>query len=77
MVTVSFHLLDQTEGSHVGPVFVDEVEAGRPRVRFVNYGPAFWDVNEAWPKRVLAFIIDENMKGSVFIIKWIRHDLLR
>src|SRR5213083_632419 len=44
--------------------------------RFMNYGPTVGNIYEAWPKRVLSFFIDQNMKDAVFIFEWISHDVL-
>jgi hypothetical protein len=70
------HVLDQAVWPHIGPILIYEFEASGTAVRFVNYGPAFGDIDEAWPKGMLAFIVYQNMIGTVFVLERICHFVL-
>src|SRR5262249_1488072 len=70
------HALYQAVRAHVGPVSINEVKARSTTVRLVNYGPACRHVNEAWPQRMLAFIVYQDMINAVFVLERIRHLVL-
>ena len=57
-------------------MLIYKLKAGGTAVRFVNYGPAFGDIDKAWPKGMLAFIIYQNVIGAVFVLEWICHFVL-
>src|SRR4029078_11752658 len=71
-----FHSLDQAFRTHVGPVFVDIVEAGSAGIRGVHNGPAFRYIEKSGPKRVLALLVDQNMKGPCLCFERVRHFVL-
>jgi hypothetical protein len=71
------HALDQAGWAHVGPILVDEIQARGAAVRFVNDPPALRNFDEAWPKGMLSFLIDENVKDAVFIFERIGHFVLQ
>jgi hypothetical protein len=70
------HAFDQAVWSHVGPMLVYELEASGAAVRFMNDVPALRDGDEARPKRMLSFFVDQNMVDAVFVFKWIGHVVL-
>jgi hypothetical protein len=75
--TFSFlHTFNQAVWPHIGPIFIYELKASGTVVRFVYYGPAFGNIDEAWPQGMLAFSVYQNMIDAVFVVEWIRHFVL-
>jgi hypothetical protein len=70
------HVFDETVRAHVSPMLIYEFEAGGTARRLMNDGPAFGDLDEARPKRVLALVIYQNVVDAVFVFKWIGHIVL-
>src|SRR5215470_8747107 len=71
-----FHALDQTVRSHVGPMLIDEFEAGGAAVRLVNDGPALRYLDEGRPKGMLSFVVDQDVIHAVFVFERIGHAIL-
>ena len=76
-VAALIHAFDQTVWSHICPILIDEIKASGTAVRFMDYGPTFGDLYKAWPKGMLSFLIDENMKDAVFVFERIGHFVLQ
>jgi hypothetical protein len=70
------HKFNQAVWPHIGPIFIYELKASGTVVRFVYYGPAFGNIDEAWPQGMLAFSVYQNMIDAVFVVEWIRHFVL-
>jgi hypothetical protein len=73
IVSCLVHALNEALGPHIGPILVNEVEAGGAGVRFESDGPSSGDGHKPWPKRMLSFVIDEHMIRPVFVFEWILH----
>ena len=52
-------------------MLIYEFEASGPVVRFMNDRPALGDLDEAGPKGMLSFFVDENMIDAVLVFEWI------
>lgn len=70
------HAFDKAPWPHVGPMLIYEFEASGTAVRCVNYGPTRRDLDEARPKRMLSFVVDQNMIDAVFVFERISHVVL-
>src|SRR5580658_8881122 len=66
---VFLHFLDEALGSHIGPVFLDEIDTGLTRVFFVRHGPARRHVCENRPERILALIVDQGQISAIFVFE--------
>jgi hypothetical protein len=66
-------MLDETIWSHIGPTLLDEFEASRTTVGFVNNFPTLGHFNKSWPKRMLPLVVDQDMVHAIFIFEWICH----
>src|SRR5262245_12133386 len=54
-------------------MLVYEFEASGAAVGSVNDGPARRNLDEARPKGMLSFLVDEDVIDTVFVFKWIGH----
>ena len=70
------HALDEAVWPHISPVLVYELEASCTAVPIMNYGPTFGHFFEAWPKRMLSLVIDQNVVGGIFIFERVGHVVL-
>src|ERR1700677_326420 len=69
---VRFHGLDQAVRPHVGPVFLDEVEALLTAVFPEDNFPALGYVGENWPQRMLSLVVDQNEIPGFLVLKRVR-----
>src|SRR3954469_11083084 len=70
------HAFDQAVRSHISPVLIDELQASGAGVRLVDDGPPFWNIDEARPEGMLAFIINQHMISAVLVFERICHFVL-
>src|SRR6476659_11050824 len=69
------HGFHEAAGAHVGPVCFDPIQTFAALTLRAHMVPAWRDFAEGGPKRVLAFIVHQHQKYSIFIFKWVGHHL--
>ena len=53
------HAADEAVGPHVGPIAIDELQAGGPAVGLMDDRPAVGNVDEGRPERVLSLVVHQ------------------
>ena len=70
---IALHLADQAQRTHVRPRFLDPIHAFLPGTLRTNWLPAWRNVDEVRPKRILSFVVSENQKSTILVVEWIAH----